>query len=61
MSKLPIHFRNILFFVSISLLLPLSLSFSFAQEASSGLEIEEIIVTAQKREESLQKMQQYGI
>ena len=54
MFELHSLYRKLQFFVSFSLLIPLFLTASFAQEESSGLEIEEIIVTAQKREESLQ-------
>ena len=48
------HFRKLLYLVFFSILIPLFITGSFAQEESSSLEIEEIIVTAQKREESLQ-------
>ena len=54
MSNLLNQIKYIFWGLSFSLILPMFLSTSFAQEEASGLEIEEIIVTAQKREESLQ-------
>ena len=54
MSNLSSQIKYTFLCLSFSLILPIFMGSSFAQEASSGLEIEEIIVTAQKREESLQ-------
>ena len=51
MSNLFNQIKFIFLGLSFSLILPIFLGSSFAQEETSGLEIEEIIVTAQKREE----------
>ena len=53
MSNLFSQIKYVFFGLCFSLILPMFLNTGFAQESSS-LEIEEIIVTAQKREESLQ-------
>ena len=50
MSNLSSQIKYTFLCLSFSLILPIFMGSSFAQEASSGLEIEEIIVTAQKRE-----------
>ncbi len=54
MPFLSSHFRSILTIVSFSLVLTSFSVVSYGQDETSNLEIEEIIVTAQKREESLQ-------
>ena len=48
------NFRSVLNIISFSLILTSFSVVSYGQDETSNLEIEEIIVTAQKREESLQ-------
>ena len=54
MSDLSKNIKHSFLILSISLILSFMPKVSYTQEGTSGLEIEEIIVTAQKREESLQ-------